>query len=111
MSAVVITRIDQKNSKPVAEVAKKPISTPAKPAVKPGIGAGAYVWLRGLSVLAVIGIHVLSSLPIRIFSWPEGQIIFAMIDQAFRWCVPFYVLVSAFGLSQKYKNQQPGRPR
>ena len=100
MSAIVITRIDEKPPKPRIPVSSKPTQV--------SIGAGAYVWLRGLSVLAVIGIHVLSSLPIRIFSWPEGQIILAMIDQSFRWSVPFYVLVSAFGLSQKYKNEQPG---
>jgi surface polysaccharide O-acyltransferase-like enzyme len=108
MSAILITRIDQKPAKSNKAEASKTTFSSGKNVAQPGIGAGAYVWLRGLSVLAVIGIHVLSSLPIRIFSWPEGQIILAMIDQSFRWCVPFYVLVSAFGLSQKYKNEQPG---
>lgn len=93
MSAFVITRID----KPVA---------PASPSKR--IGAEAYVWLRGLAVLAVIGIHILSNIPLRIFSNPTGQIVLAMIDQSFRWCVPFYVLISAYGLSQKYREKQPG---
>ncbi|HCC84592.1 MAG TPA: hypothetical protein DEP87_02830 [Candidatus Pacebacteria bacterium] len=74
----------------------------------PKIGAKAYIWLRGLAVLAVIGIHILSNIPIRFFNSASGQVIFALIDQSFRWCVPFYVLVSAYGLSQKYGDRQPG---
>lgn len=71
------------------------------------IGAGAYVWLRGLALLAVIGIHVLSSWQWPLFDTAERRLTTAMIDQAFRWSVPFYVLISGFGLSQKYGDKIP----
>jgi len=72
------------------------------------IGASAYVWLRGLALIAVIGIHVLSSWQWPLFTSSAGQLTAALIDQSFRWSVPFYILISGFGLSQKYGDKVPG---
>lgn len=72
------------------------------------IGASAYIWLRGLALLAVIGIHTLSSWKWPLFTSSSGMLTAALIDQAFRWSVPFYILISGFGLSQKYGDKVPG---
>jgi len=60
--------------------------------------------LKGVAILAVLGIHVLWWQDPGIF-WGEGTRVGAVgADQMLRFCVPLFVLLSALGLSLKYRD-------
>ncbi len=61
--------------------------------------------LKGLSILAVIGLHLLTFVPPqKVFQFPTNFIFFTF-NQALRFCVPVFIFLSGFGLSLKYQNQ------
>lgn len=62
--------------------------------------------LKGLSILAVIGLHLLTLVsPANFFKSPNN-LIFISLDQLMRFCVPVFIFLSGFGLSLKYQSQR-----
>jgi probable poly-beta-1,6-N-acetyl-D-glucosamine export protein len=58
--------------------------------------------LRGVAILAVIVIHLLSSLPHRYSQSTDGWRVYVAIDQLARFCVPLFVALSGYGFWEKY---------
>jgi peptidoglycan/LPS O-acetylase OafA/YrhL len=61
-------------------------------------------YIRGFAILAVVTIHVLSSLPGRVFAAFEHNALYIFIDQFCRVSVPLFLAVSGYGLMRKYEN-------
>ncbi len=62
--------------------------------------------LKGLAILAVIGLHLLTFVPPQaVFTYPTN-LLFISVNQALRFCVPIFIFLSGFGLSLKYLNQK-----
>ena len=64
------------------------------------------VQLKGLSILAVVGLHLLTFVPPNNFFKTPTNYLFLSIDQVLRFCVPVFIFLSGFGLSLKYQNQK-----
>lgn len=61
--------------------------------------------LKGLAIVAVVMLHVLSSLPGRIFTqFPLAQW-FIPLDQLGRFSVPVFIGLSGFALARRYQNR------
>jgi surface polysaccharide O-acyltransferase-like enzyme len=63
-------------------------------------------YLKGLSILAVVGLHLLTLLPSNLFFHNPTKLIIISIDQLFRFCVPVFIFFSGFGLSLKYQTKK-----
>jgi probable poly-beta-1,6-N-acetyl-D-glucosamine export protein len=61
--------------------------------------------LKGISILAVVGLHVLSSLDSTLFTTSPHRLFFIGLNQALRFSVPLFVAISGYLLSQKYSKQ------
>ena len=61
-------------------------------------------FIKGLAILAVILVHVLSYLP-GIYTGPR-QFFFISLDQLTRFCLPAFFILSGYGLASKYTQQQ-----
>lgn len=58
-------------------------------------------WLKGLAITAVVLLHILAY-PKGIYFASSTQWLFVLLDQAARFCVPLFLLVSGYGLAMKY---------
>jgi peptidoglycan/LPS O-acetylase OafA/YrhL len=59
--------------------------------------------LKGWAILAVIGIHLLTLIPVEWYaSWPWSIGVLGL-DQVWRFSVPLFIFLSGFGLTQKYQ--------
>lgn len=58
--------------------------------------------LKGLAILAVVILHILSNLSSAFVTDPNHLPIILAIDQIGRFCVPLFVAISGFGLMRKY---------
>jgi surface polysaccharide O-acyltransferase-like enzyme len=58
--------------------------------------------LKGLAILAVVILHILSNLPSSFITDPNHLPVILAIDQIGRFCVPLFVAISGFGLMRKY---------
>lgn len=61
-------------------------------------------FLRGLSILFVVLIHLLAGLPLQLFSQHEWHPVFITLDQFGRIAVPLFLAASGFLLEKKYRN-------
>lgn len=61
--------------------------------------------IRGLAILAVLSVHILSSLH-QIYLNQTWQWFSVSLDQASRFCVPAFIILSGYGLASKYHEQQ-----
>jgi probable poly-beta-1,6-N-acetyl-D-glucosamine export protein len=60
------------------------------------------VVIRGISIFAVIVLHTISYLYIS----NNKQIFFIALDRLLRFCVPVFIVISGYGLAQKYQNKK-----
>lgn len=60
--------------------------------------------LKGIAILCVVGIHILSSIKNPIFTEGLQQYFFITLDQLFRVSVPLFVALSGFAFARKYQN-------
>ncbi len=58
--------------------------------------------LKGLSILAVIGLHLLTLISPQNFLELPRNFFFITLNQFLRFCVPVFIFLSGFGLSLKY---------
>ncbi len=58
--------------------------------------------LKGIALLAVIGLHLLSTFPRKFYLVTPQAYFFIVFNQCQRFSVPFFVLLSGYGLSKKY---------
>lgn len=62
--------------------------------------------LKAIAILAVIAIHILSSIRVSpFFSESQYQLLAVTLDQLSRVCVPLFVALSGYGLYWKYSKQ------
>lgn len=61
--------------------------------------------LKGLAMLAVVGIHILTSLPAWIYLRAPENFFFIALDQLGRFSVPLFVALSGYGFGSKYASQ------
>jgi peptidoglycan/LPS O-acetylase OafA/YrhL len=66
--------------------------------------------LKGLAIIAVVVLHILSSLPGRIFTTSELNWFFISLDQLGRYSVPLFVALSGYGLVFSYRHQAEKQP-
>jgi peptidoglycan/LPS O-acetylase OafA/YrhL len=59
--------------------------------------------LRGMSILSVVTIHYLSSLPPETYTTSSWQPFNVALDQLLRFSVPLFVMLSGYALSRKYQ--------
>lgn len=59
--------------------------------------------LKGIAILAVVGTHILTSLPAKIFTQEPANTLFIILDQLGRFSVPLFVALSGFGFASKYQ--------
>ncbi len=64
--------------------------------------------LKGVAILAVILLHVLSTIPTQLIVTPTRFPAVLFLDQIARFCVPLFVAVSGFGLMRKYMHKPFG---
>lgn len=62
--------------------------------------------LKGVAILAVLGIHLLWWQDPGIFWGEDTQLWAVSADQVLRFCVPLFVLLSALGLGLKYRDKE-----
>ncbi len=63
--------------------------------------------LRALAIIAVVGIHAASGIsPSPFWNSSPLQPWFVAMDQLFRICVPLFVVLSGYGLVQKYQHTE-----
>jgi probable poly-beta-1,6-N-acetyl-D-glucosamine export protein len=62
-------------------------------------------FLKGLAILAVVGLHLLTLLPSSIYFSNSTQLAFLSFDQLLRFCVPVFIFLSGYGLSLKYQTK------
>jgi peptidoglycan/LPS O-acetylase OafA/YrhL len=63
--------------------------------------------MKGAAIIAVVGLHVLSSLPGKIFrEFPMAQW-FIALDQLWRFSVPIFIGLSGYALTRKYWKDLP----
>jgi probable poly-beta-1,6-N-acetyl-D-glucosamine export protein len=60
--------------------------------------------LKGIAILCVVGIHVLSSVKAPIFTEGLQRYFFITLDQLFRVSVPLFVVLSGFAFARKYQS-------
>lgn len=60
--------------------------------------------LKGIAILCVIGIHILSSIKTPIFTEGLQRYFFITLDQLFRISVPLFVALSGFAFTRKYQS-------
>ena len=60
--------------------------------------------VRGWAILAVVLIHVLAYFP-GIFDKSNYQWVMVALDQTARFCVPAFLIISGYGLSMKYDDE------
>jgi peptidoglycan/LPS O-acetylase OafA/YrhL len=63
-------------------------------------------WLRALAITAVVGLHVLASLPSYSYTTAWFHPITIAIDQLWRFCIPLFVALSGYGLQLKYQRSE-----
>lgn len=61
--------------------------------------------LKGAAILAVVLLHILSTIPNRLIIAPTIFPFVLTLDQLARFCVPLFIAVSGFGLMRKYLHQ------
>jgi len=61
--------------------------------------------LRGVAILAVVGVHFLAGLPSVSYTASQFQPLTILLDQLSRISVPIFVAMSGFGLTLKYQDQ------
>ena len=61
--------------------------------------------LKGLAILLVVGVHILTSLPSWIYTKQPELYFFTSLDQLTRFSVPLFVALSGFGFASKYRHQ------
>lgn len=61
--------------------------------------------LRGVAILAVVGVHFLAGLPASTYTTSSWQGIAVFLDQLSRISVPIFVAMSGYGLTLKYQKQ------
>jgi surface polysaccharide O-acyltransferase-like enzyme len=61
------------------------------------------ILLRGISILAVVGIHILASFPPGTFTTSRQLAFFLSVDQLLRFSVPMFVFLSGYALTKKYQ--------
>ena len=57
--------------------------------------------LKGLAILAVVVLHILSNIPGKYITTPQILPWVLAIDQIARFCVPIFVAISGYGLFRK----------
>lgn len=57
--------------------------------------------LKGLAIGAVVGLHLLSTLP-RVYTTWSYPLFWISLDQLLRFCVPLFIVLSGYGLTIKY---------
>lgn len=63
--------------------------------------------LKGLAIVGVLTIHFLASFKSSPYLLSTGYQSWAvLLDQFFRFCVPLFILISGYGLMQKYKSEE-----
>jgi peptidoglycan/LPS O-acetylase OafA/YrhL len=62
-------------------------------------------FLRGISILFVVFIHLLAGLPLHLFSQHEWHPVFITLDQFGRIAVPLFLAASGFLLEKKHRDQ------
>ena len=60
---------------------------------------------KGLSILAVVSIHLLTLATQEQFTTHPQNLIFLSLDQVMRFCVPIFIFLSGFGLSLSYQQK------
>lgn len=58
--------------------------------------------MKGLAIVAVIVLHILSSMQPMTFTTSTWQPFYVALDQTLRFCVPMFVALSGYALSKKY---------
>lgn len=61
--------------------------------------------MKGVAIACVVMLHVLSSLPGKIFTTSSAQPFFVFLDQFGRLCVPVFIGLSGYAFTRKYQKQ------
>ena len=60
---------------------------------------------KGIAILAVVSIHLLTLATREQFTLPPQNLIFLFLDQVMRFCVPVFIFLSGFGLMLSYQKK------